>query len=362
MEYIFVGQSERRVADPQYEGVHAAAADTDNCSAIAATRSRPHATPLRIHSTARFCFPRKRPPDAPYVVALLFPVSTPCFTMATPVADTSRPKLGVIGGTSLLTSTLFAALTPTPTVTPYGTVTLHTSSSSPLVFLQRHVSTPGGAYTPPHAIAHRAHAAALAAAGVTRVLAVCCVGSLNAEVPPGTLVIPDDYSALYCPPVYLYDDARAHIVPGLDAPLRDRVLLAIRRWAAGDGVGEGKPDGAASGSGVRVVEAGVYVQTPGPRFETPAEVRMLAAGVGTTAGVVGVVGMTAANEATVCKEGGLPYVAVCMVDNYANGVGGDKLTEAAFHESVKRNVSVVESVVKAVLQELDAGSVPGVES
>lgn len=278
--------------------------------------------------------------------------------MATPVADTPSPKLGVIGGTSLLTSTLFSALTPTPTVTPHGTVTLHTSASSPLVFLQRHLSAPGGAYTPPHAIAHRAHAAALAAAGVTRVLAVCCVGSLNAEVPPGTLVIPDDYSALYCPPVYLYDDARGHIVPGLDAPLRDQVLAAVRRWAAGDGVGVGKPDGA-SGAGVRVVETGVYVQTPGPRFETPAEVRMLAAGVGTAAGVVGVVGMTAANEATVCKEGGLPYVAVCMVDNYANGVGGDQLTEAAFHESVKRNVSVVESVVKAVLKELDAGSVPG---
>lgn len=282
--------------------------------------------------------------------------------MATPVADTPSPKLGVIGGTSLLSSTLFAALTPTPTVTPHGTVTLHTSASSPLVFLQRHVSTPGGAYTPPHAIAHRAHAAALAAAGVTRVLAVCCVGSLNAEVPPGTLVIPDDYSALYCPPVYLYDDVRAHIVPGLDAPLRDRVLGAVRRWAAGDGVGGGKPYGAVSGAGVRVVEKGVYVQTPGPRFETPAEVRMLAAGVGTAEGVVGVVGMTAANEATVCKEGGLPYAAVCMVDNYANGVGGDKLTEAAFHESVKRNVSVVESVVKAVLEELDAGSMPGVES
>lgn len=290
--------------------------------------------------------------------------------MATPAADTSLTlKVGVIGGTSLLTSTLFSSLTPTPTVTPYGTVTLHMSPSSRLVFLQRHMSTPAGSYTPPHAIAHRAHAAALAAAGVTRVLAVCCVGSLNAEVPPGTLVIPDDYSALYCPPVYLHDDARAHIVPGLDAPLRERVVGAVRRWAAGgEGAsGSGVRDGAAadcanSGAGVRVVDAAVYVQTPGPRFETPAEVRMLAAGVGTASGVVGVVGMTAANEATVCKEGGLPYVAVCMVDNYANGVGEDALTEAAFHASVKRNVSVVESVVKAVLQELDADCVPGGES
>lgn len=282
--------------------------------------------------------------------------------MTTPVADVPSAKLCVIGGTSLLTSTLFASLTPTPTVTPFGTVTLHTSASSPLVFLQRHVSSPGGAYTPPHAIPHRAHAAALAAVGVTRVLAVCCVGSLNAQVPPGTLVIPDDYSALYCPPVYLHDDARAHVVPGLDMHLRDQVLGAVRGWAAGHGVSGSKQDGTAVSAGVRVVETGVYVQTPGPRFETPAEVRMLAASVGTAEGVVGVVGMTAASEATVCKEGGLPYVAVCMVDNYANGVGGDKLTESDFRESVKRNVSVVESVVKAVLQELDACSVPGRES
>eukprot|EP00168_Porphyra_purpurea_P000434 TRINITY_DN1047_c0_g1_i2.p1 TRINITY_DN1047_c0_g1~~TRINITY_DN1047_c0_g1_i2.p1 ORF type:complete len:203 (-),score=63.29 TRINITY_DN1047_c0_g1_i2:273-881(-) len=154
---------------------------------------------------------------------------------ATPAADGRPLKLAVIGGTSLLKSTLFVDLTPVPTPTPHGTVTLLTSTASPLVFLQRHVSTPDGAYTPPHAINHRAHAAALLAAGVTHVLAVCCVGSLNEEVPPGTLVIPDDYSALYCPPMYLHDDARAHIVPGLDAPLRDRILTAVRGWAGGRG-------------------------------------------------------------------------------------------------------------------------------
>jgi len=264
--------------------------------------------------------------------------------MATTTVADGRPlKVAVMGGTSLLKSTFFSGLTPQPTSTPYGTVTLLTSTTSPLVFLQRHVSTPNGAYTPPHDINHRAHVAALLQLGVTHVLGVCCVGSLNEEVPPGTLVIPDDYSALYCPPMYLHDDARAHIVPGLDVPLRDRILNAVRGWAD-----EARRRDAA----VRVVDTGVYVQTPGPRFETPAEVRVLAKNVGAAEGIVGIVGMTAANEATICKEAALPYAAVCMVDNYANGVGGDKLTEEAFHASVERNKTVVESLVQAILQEL----------
>jgi len=264
--------------------------------------------------------------------------------MATMTVADGRPlKVAVMGGTSLLKSTFFSGLTPVPTSTPYGTVTLFTSTTSPVVFLQRHVSIPNVDYTPPHAINHRAHVAALLQLGVTHVLGVCCVGSLNEEVPPGTLVIPDDYSALYCPPMYLHDDQNAHIVPGLDMPLRDRILTAVRGWAD-----EAKRGGAA----VRVVDTGVYVQTPGPRFETPAEVRVLAANVGAAEGIVGVVGMTAANEATICKEAALPYAAVCMVDNYANGIGGDKLTPEAFHASVKQNLTVVESVVQAILQGL----------
>ncbi len=35
--------------------------------------------------------------------------------------------------------------------------------------------------------------------------------------------------------------------------------------------------------------------------------------------------MTAAHEAILCKEQGLPYACVCMVDNMANGIDSKEL-------------------------------------
>ena len=61
-------------------------------------------------------------------------------------------------------------------------------------------------------------------------------------------------------------------------------------------------------------DGGVYWQTIGPRFETPAEIRLIAAHAD-------VVGMTIASECVVAGELGLAYAAVCVVDNLANGLG-----------------------------------------
>ena len=87
---------------------------------------------------------------------------------------------------------------------------------------------------------------------------------------------------------------------------------------------------------------GVYTQTRGPRFETPAEIRMLA-----MAGDV--VGMTCAHEATLAKEMGLPYAVVCMVDNLANGLGDRAVTYDEFKEGVRRNLETMERVLGAVV-------------
>ena len=61
-------------------------------------------------------------------------------------------------------------------------------------------------------------------------------------------------------------------------------------------------------------DGGVYWQTIGPRFETPAEIRLIAAHAD-------LVGMTIASECIVAGELGLAYAAVCVVDNLANGIG-----------------------------------------
>jgi len=78
-------------------------------------------------------------------------------------------------------------------------------------------------------------------------------------------------------------------------------------------------DEAARESGIEVVDGGIYWQTCGPRLETRAEITMMSQ-------FADVVGMTMASEAIIANELGLPYAAICSVDNYAHGIGEKELT------------------------------------
>src|SRR5512143_18371 len=62
----------------------------------------------------------------------------------------------------------------------------------PIVFLPRHGR---GHRIPPHEINFRANIDALKRAGATSVLSVSAVGSLRAELPPGTFVLVDQFIA-----------------------------------------------------------------------------------------------------------------------------------------------------------------------
>ncbi len=69
---------------------------------------------------------------------------------------------------------------------------------------------------------------------------------------------------------------------------------------------------------------GVYIQFPGPQYETPAEVRMAA-----TWGA-NLVGMSTALEAIAAREAGMEILGLSLVTNLAAGIGGDTLN----HEEV----------------------------
>jgi 5'-methylthioadenosine phosphorylase len=183
------------------------------------------------------------------------------------------------------------------------------------VYLQRHGAD---RYVLPHRIDHLANMRSLVDVGCDRVLALGSVGGLQPELGPGTFVCPDDFVALGAGPVH-FDDERAHSVPGFDLSWRRRVVHAWR-----DQVGS------------QIVDGGVYWQAPGPRLETPAEIRLMA----THAQVVG---MTIASECVAARDLGLAYAAICVVENLANGVGGRDLTaeellagRAANREAVAR--------------------------
>jgi len=164
--------------------------------------------------------------------------------------------------------------------------------------------------TPVHLVDHAANMTALAIE-CDQVLAIGSCGSLRTDLLPGAVLLLNDVFAPWTTDS-IFADARAESLPGFDAPWRASVLDA---WAA---------------TGEPVIDGGTYVHSPGPRFETPAEVRFYA--------VVGdVVGMTLGAEMVVAREAGLAYAAVVMVDNMASGLAAEPLTMEQFEAAVARN-------------------------
>jgi 5'-methylthioadenosine phosphorylase len=205
---------------------------------------------------------------------------------------------------------------------------LEAFESDDVAVLQRHGTD---RYTPPHLIDHRANLAALSADGCDRVLAVSSVGSLRAEIGVGTVVCPDDFIALHLG-YSVHDDARGHRVPGFDPPWRARVLESWTRREQ-----------------VPVRDGGVYWQAIGPRFETAAEIRLIAAHAD-------VIGMTVAAECIIAGELGLSYAAVCVVDNLANGIGAEPLTLEEYEAGRAENRDRVRQALEAVLPSLAGAS------
>jgi 5'-methylthioadenosine phosphorylase len=184
-------------------------------------------------------------------------------------------------------------------------------------------------YVLPHVIDHAANLRPLVEQGCDRVLAIASVGSLRTELPVGTFVCPDDFVALHVG-LSIFDDTRAHTAPGFAAHWRAELVAA---WCAADGEAP--------------VDGGVYWQTIGPRFETPAEIRMIAPHAD-------VVGMTIASECVVAGELGLEYAAICVVDNLANGLGEGELSVAEMEADRLINATRLRDGLAAVLPRLGA--------
>lgn len=191
--------------------------------------------------------------------------------------------------------------------------------------LNRHRA--GAGYALPHRIDHEASLRKLLDAGCDRVLAVGSVGGLQPQLGPGTFVCPDDFIALHLG-LSALEGPEAHTVPGFDGEWRRRVIEA---WAQ-----EAEPP---------LVNGGVYWQTIGPRLETAAEIRMIARDAD-------VIGMTIASECVLAGELGLAYAAVCVVDNYANGVGDEPLRMSELEAARDANVGELEQALASVLPAL----------
>ena len=230
-------------------------------------------------------------------------------------------KVAVIGGSGVLEIELFAGLEKREIETAYGRVVVEEGKDG-LFFLQRHGTPP----VPPHKLSHHANLSALKECGVKYIVAVNSTGSLQSELSPGSLLVPDDYFNPWAIKTF-FDDRLEFVTPGLSETVRRSIISAAQELA------------------VELVDGGTYIQTTGPRFETRAEVRVLA-------GWGSVVGMTMANEATLARELKLEYASLCLVDNYANGVCDQIVDFCEIEKAQQKNSRILAQLLPAVVGRL----------
>lgn len=168
---------------------------------------------------------------------------------------------------------------------------------------------------PPHSINYRAIAEAMRLAKVKACYATAAVGSLRADWAVGTVAVCSDFIDLTFRNVTVFEDSVVH------TPFDEPYCTKARGWLLK----------AATSFELEVRPEAVYAATNGPRYETPAEVRMLK-----TLGA-DIVGMTGTTEAICMKELGVCYSCVGIVTNLAEGLSEQKINHREAEE-IARNV------------------------
>jgi 5'-methylthioadenosine phosphorylase len=208
---------------------------------------------------------------------------------------TSPPSIALIGGTgvSALGGEVVAShQVSTPWGPPSAPIEERRVGSLRILFLPRH--GPGHAI-PPHRVNYRANIHALAGLGAERIIAVNSVGSLREELPPGTLLLPDQFvDFTRARPTTFFDGGRVFHVSLADPfcpELTQKIVQA----------------GAQAGTPIRA--GATYVCVEGPRFSTRAESRFFRT-------LADVIGMTLVPEVTLARERALCYSCLAAVTDF----------------------------------------------
>lgn len=237
-------------------------------------------------------------------------------------------RVAIIGGTGLYTPEMFKEEDTISLETPYGKspkITIGRIKDRKIFFLPRH----GEKHSlPPHKVNYRANIFALKKLGVERILAINSVGGISQFLSPGDFIVPNDFIDFTHRKSTFYDDKVVHIdVSEPYCPeLRECLVKAAEKIVG------------------KVFDGGVYACTNGPRFETKAEIRMLAK-LGCD-----IVGMTGLPEAVLAREVEICYASICLVTNYACGISKSKLTATEVIELVRDKEKELRKIlIKAIM-------------
>jgi len=207
------------------------------------------------------------------------------------------PRIAVIGGSGL--EDLLGGSRRIRVGTPFGPapiMSLGQVGKEEVAFLPRH----GPKHDlPPHKVNYRANLYALKQIGVERIIATNAVGGISSAYNPGDLAIPEDILDFTKSRVATFFDSAPVTHVDVSRPYCPELRTVLIE--------------AAKGAKTKTWSNSILAATEGPRYETPAEIRMIR----TLGGDI--VGMTGAPEVFLARELELCYSTLCFISNRAAG-------------------------------------------
>ena len=247
------------------------------------------------------------------------------------MSETIEPVIGLIGGSGLYDIDGLEEREWRRVESPWGEpsdeLLFGRLGGVRCVFLPRHGR---GHRKPPSALNYRANIDAMKRAGVTEILSLSAVGSLNGDLPPGTFVIVDQFidRTFAREKSFFETGCVAHV--SVAHPVCPRL---------GDAA-----EAAARQIGLKHKRGGTYLVMEGPQFSTKAESELY------RAWGCDVIGMTNMPEAKLAREAELCYATIAMVTDFdCWHPDHDHVTVDAVVKVMQANADHAKALVKTVV-------------
>ncbi len=245
-------------------------------------------------------------------------------------------NVGVIGGSGFYAPDVLGDTREFRQDTPFGTVSLtrtQLAAGHSFLFVPRHGSEHA---VPPHLVNYRAIIWAMWQSGVSKLLSTSAVGSLNPSMKPGDIVLAEQFLDFTKnrPSTFCDGGEFGVIHQDMTSPYCASMRQLLRRTA--------------QSQAVQLEDGACYACFEGPRYESAAEIRAIR--------VLGadIVGMTNVPEVVLAREMGLCYSTICVITNWAAGIGRSKLSHDEVVFVVNQSTEKITRLLQKTIPMLDA--------
>lgn len=245
-----------------------------------------------------------------------------------------KASVGVIGGSGLYGMDGLEEVEEIRLSTPFGDPSdsyfIGSLSGTRVAFLSRHGR---GHRLMPSELNYRANIFGFKQLGVNRIISASAVGSLKEELPPETIVLPDQFIDRTTKRVSTFfgDGIVAHV------SMADPVCPQLQQLA----------HRCSSGLQRKVVLGGTYLNMEGPHFSTRAESLLY------RSWDLDVIGMTNSTEARLAREAEICYLTVAMVTDYdCWRVEEEPVSVETLIGYLKQNAEFARNLIAAMVAEL----------